>query len=92
MLQNSNEGTVGAKVNGSIITTRLDHPSSESMTGTRSILVDETGGNNYEDDEANISDNDSNEEHEMDDINEFDDFEIQIPPNGRSLGKSTFAI
>jgi hypothetical protein len=54
--------------------------------------MEETGGNNDEDDEANISDNDSNEEHEMDDINEFDDFEIQIPPNGRSIGKSTFAI
>jgi hypothetical protein len=62
-----------------VITTRLDHPSSESMTGTRSILMEETAGNNDEDDEANISDNDSNEEHEMDDINEFDDFEIQIP-------------
>ena len=69
----------------------MDHPSSESMTGTRSILMEETAGNNDEDDEANISDNDSNEEHEMDDINEFDDFEIQIPPNGRNIGKNTFA-
>ena len=53
--------------------------------------MEETAGNNDEDDEANISDNDSNEEHEMDDINEFDDFEIQIPPNDRNIGKNTFA-
>ena len=62
------------------------------MTGTRSILIEESAGNNDEDDEANISANDSNEEHEMDDINEFDDVEIQIPPNGRNIGRNGLTI